>query len=83
MNYAKIENDICVDAIACDDAKLAETLGFDVPLLPSFGIGDKYINNEWVKVYTEPEEEPEEEPEVEPKFVMSDTNRMVYNLLQS
>lgn len=79
MNYAKIENDICVDAIACDDAKLAETLGFNVPLLPSFGIGDKYINNEWVKVYTEIEEE----PEVEPEFVMSDTNRMVYNLLQS
>lgn len=79
MNYAKIDNNICVDAIACDDAKLAETLGFNVPLLPSFGIGDKYINNELIKVYTEPEEE----PEVESEFVMSDTNRMVYNLLQS
>lgn len=79
MNYAKIENDICVDAIACDDAKLAETLGFVVQLLPNFGIGDKYINNEWVKVYTEPEDE----PEVEPEFVLSDTNRMIYNLLQS
>lgn len=79
MNYAKIENNICVDAIACDDAKLAETLGFDILLLPNFGIGDKYINNEWVKVYTEHEEY----PEVDSKFVMSDTNRMIYNLLQS
>ena len=37
------------------------------------------FNNEWVKVYVEEDEE----PEIEPEFVMSDTNRMVYNLLQS
>lgn len=79
MNYAKIDNGICVDVIVCDDEQLAKTLGFDTPIQPNFGIGDKFINNEWVKVYTEDDDEPEEEPE----FILSDTNRMIYNLLKS
>lgn len=63
MNYAKIENEVCVNAIVCDDATLASTLGYTVELADGFGIGDYYRNGVWEKqTYPEPDPEPEPEP---------------------
>lgn len=48
------------DAIVCDDAILASTIGYTVKLADGFGIGDYYRNGVLEKqTYPKPEPEPE------------------------
>ena len=57
MTYAQIENTYVVNVIAAD-AAFAEKKGLVELPAENFGIGDRYIDGEWVKT-PEPTPEPE------------------------
>lgn len=62
MNIAIIEKNICIDVGVFDDLKTArEFLSFNIwpeadsvaILAEGFGIGDSYVDGEWIKAETE------------------------------
>lgn len=65
MNYAKIENGVCVNAAVFEDEETAVDFGYPILIPDGYGIGDRYDGETWSHASApEPEPEPEPDPDV-------------------